>query len=337
MNRNYILLFCLLILGSCSEKKEQQAVYKKITGTTMGVVVYNVIYSDLPKESLYPKIDSILIDLNNSLSTYIPDSEISILNIEKSIVFSSGFFLPMLKKSKEVYQITSGAFDPTVGPLVNLWGFGPGKEINIPDSALINKTLSNIGFDKVVFDQSKVSISDGVYLDFSAIAKGYAVDLVADFLRNEGIDNYYVEIGGEVICKGVNNKGEPWKTGIYDPRINEDPTREIAAIVSLENKAVATSGNYRNFYVKDGKKYAHTISPFTGYPVQHSLLSASVFSDNCTIADAYATAFMVLGIEKSIPLIEANPALEAHLIYVDESGNLKSYTSEGIKNKIILE
>ncbi|MEL6561159.1 MAG: FAD:protein FMN transferase [Bacteroidota bacterium] len=338
MNRNFLyIISSLLFFISCSEKKEQSPVYKKVSGITMGVVTYNVTYSDLPGESLYPKIDSLLSALNNSLSTYVPDSEISDLNTHNTLTFRTGFFLPMLRYSKEVYQITSGAFDPTVGPLVNLWGFGPGKETNIPDSALIVEKIAIIGFDKVKFDEQSASIDEGVYLDFSAIAKGYAVDLVAEFLEAEDIKNYYVEIGGEVSCKGVNNRGETWKTGIFDPRINEDPSRKIAAIVSLDNMALATSGNYRNFYIKNGKKYAHTISPFTGYPVEHSLLSASVFSDNCTIADAYATAFMVMGVEKAIPLIEANPALEAHLIYSDDNGALKSYTSEGIKNNMILE
>lgn len=338
MNRNYyLILYFVILLISCSEKKEQTPVYKKVSGVTMGVVAYNVTYSDLPGESLYPRIDSLLSALNNSLSTYVPDSEISELNTNNTLTYRTGFFLPMLQYSKEIYQITSGAFDPTVGPLVNLWGFGPGKETNIPDSVLITQIIAVTGFDKVKFNDQSVTIGEGVYLDFSAIAKGYAVDLVAEFLEAEGITNYYVEIGGEVICKGVNHRGEVWKTGIFDPRINDDPSRKIAAIVSLDDMALATSGNYRNFYIKNGKKYAHTISPFTGYPVEHSLLSASVFANNCTVADAYATAFMVMGLEKAISLIEANPALEAHLIYSDENGVLKSYTSEGIKNNMILE
>ncbi|MGB3464750.1 MAG: FAD:protein FMN transferase [Cyclobacteriaceae bacterium] len=332
----YVLLTACLVF-SCEQPEKAAPVYKKVTGITMGVVTYNVTYRDTSNTDLYPLIDSLLDKLNTSLSTYIPESEISVLNATNKLTYSSPFFEPMLRKSKEIYSITSGAFDPTVGPLVNLWGFGPEKDNDIPDSLTIAETMKTIGFDKVVYDEEQVTTQQGVMLDFSAIAKGYAVDEVANLLQQKGITDYFVEIGGEVTCKGVNPKGQAWRTGIFDPRVTNDPSRQLAAIVSLEDMAVATSGNYRNFYVKDGKKYAHTISPFTGYPVEHSLLSASVFANTCVVADAYATAFLVIGLEKAIQLTEANPALEAHLIYVDTDGNLASYSSGGIKDKIILE
>ncbi|MEL7147788.1 MAG: FAD:protein FMN transferase [Bacteroidota bacterium] len=303
----------------------------------MGVVPYQVTYGSLIKRDLSTPIDSILNALNESLSTYVPESEISEFNRTHQLSFRSPFFLPILEASKEIYQATAGAYDPTVGPLVNLWGFGPGKEGTLPDSLAINNALQQVGFRKIAYDAQTVSSNSEPYLDFSAIAKGYAVDLVAEYLYNVGVKDFYVEIGGEIRCAGKNPSNEIWKTGIYDPRVADVPDKQVAAIVSVENKAIATSGNYRNFYVKDGKKYAHTISPFTGYPVEHSLLSASVFADDCMTADAYATAFMVLGVAPSIKLAEANPQLDVHLIYADESGALQTYTSERIRNSIILE
>jgi len=335
--RLLILVMSLMILYSCNQKTSNYPVYQKITGITMGVISYNIIYADTKDQQIQIGVDSLLNGLNNSLSTYVSDSEISELNDSGNLKYRSGFFLPMLKTSKEVYQITSGAFDPTVGPLVNLWGFGPGKDIEIPDSSRVKEALAKVGFNKVMFNDQGAQAVPGTSLDFSAIAKGYAVDEVAKFLESKSISNYFVEIGGEVVCHGVNKEKQLWKTGIYDPRINDSPTHQVAAIVNVKDMAIATSGNYRNFYIRDGKKYAHTISPFTGFPVQHSLLSASVFSKSCTTADAYATAFMVLGIDKSIRLVEANSELEAHLIYADENGQLLTYTSEGIKDAIILE
>ena len=327
------LMILTALLAGCGPSEKQSSIsYLKINGVTMGVVPYQVTYGTMDKVNLVAPIDSVLDALNHSLSTYVATSEISELNQQNELRYRSGYFLPMLKASKEVFQITSGAFDPTVGPLVNLWGFGPGKENILPDSAAIDAAMQKVGFGNVQFDDQVVQTKPGQYLDFSAIAKGYAVDLVAELLISRGIENFYVEIGGEVRCGGKNPEQKVWRIGIYDPRVSDDPTKEIAAIVAVDDKAIATSGNYRNFYIKNGKKYAHTISPFTGYPVQHSLLSASVFANNCTLADAYATAFMVMGLEQAVQLVEANPQIDAHLIYADENGDLQSYTSQGIQD-----
>jgi thiamine biosynthesis lipoprotein len=238
--------------------------------------------------------------------------------------------LPVLKKSQEVYERSGGAFDPTVGPLVNAWGFGPAGA-KPKDSIDINQLLPLVGFDKVFFDEETVHKSrPGIYLDFSAIAKGYAVDVVADLLEAEGIVNMLVEIGGELVARGVNDKGEVWKVGINRPD-EKEMSNELFSIIALNDKALATSGNYRNYYVVDSVRYSHTIDPRSGYPVQHGLLSATVVAPDCMTADAYATALMVMGTENAITLLDQVEELEAFLIYNDDSGRIQTYVSESLK------
>ncbi len=306
----------------------------EVSGTTMGTIGYSVKYFNADGENFADELDTLLKVWNLSLSTYIPNSEISRFNQSGDcFVFESEYFLPVLKASKEVFTHSKGAFDPTVGPLVNAWGFGPDKSM-VPDSASVDALLHNVGFNKIQFDNSKVcKESAGIKLDFSAIAKGYAVDVISDFLLAKGIENHLVEIGGELICKGTKNDGMPWRTAIEDPTV-EVYERKILAIAKLKDKAVATSGNYRNYYVRDGVKYVHTINPATGYPISHKLLSASVFADNCMIADAYATAFMVMGVEKAISLLAKNKTLDAYLIYSGDDGEIKTMITEGIANNI---
>ena len=303
----------------------------KVTGTTMGKIVYNVTYLDEKKRDLKPGIDSVLVAFNQSLSTYIPDSEISTFNKGQQLEYKSSFFYPVLAKSAEIHKNTAGAFDPTISPLVNAWGFGfkKAKEGKIPVDSL--KQL--VGFDKFLkfTDQKVEKTKAGIMLDFSAIAKGYAVDVVGDYLVSQGIENYAVEIGGEVRCKGKNNEGRTWLFGVTDPNYKKNKKSTPFTAIYLENKAMATSGNYENFYIKDGKKYAHTLDPKTGYPVEHSLLSASVLANDCMTADAYATAFMVMGLEKAKEVLAQQKDLEAFLIYADAQGNLQSFATEGAK------
>jgi thiamine biosynthesis lipoprotein len=239
----------------------------------------------------------------------------------------------VLKASKIVFEKSGAAFDPTVGPIVNAWGFGPDKSM-VPDSSRVDSLKVLVGFEKIDFDDTKVCKSiPGVKLDFSAIAKGYAVDVVADYLVDKGINDLLVEIGGEIVCRGSKPGDAPWITAIEDPTV-EVYEREILAVVELHDKAVATSGNYRNYYVRDGRTYAHTIDPSTGYPVFHELLSASVFAENCMIADAYATAFMVVGLEKAKEILKQDEALDAYLIYTGDDGEIKTFVTEGIASHI---
>lgn len=304
-----------------------------LQGSTMGTT-YSVKYLDAQGRNLKPGVDSLLQAFNMSLSTYIPESEISRFNQEALLKYESPFFYPVLKKSREIYLKTDGAFDPTVGPLVNAWGFGPEGRQTPPD-ALVDSLKLLVSYDSVFFDSIAVcKMKKGMKLDFSAIAKGYGVDVVADYIQSKGIDNLFVEIGGEVVARGVNDQGEPWQVGVNVP--TEDPEQQSRpqAIVALKNQAIATSGNYRNFYEKEGVKYSHTISPVTGRPVRHSLLSASVLAPDCMTADAYATAFMVMGIEKAKEVLAQEEELDAYFIYSDAQGQLQTWMSPGIEEQI---
>jgi len=213
--------------------------------------------------------------------------------------------------------------------LVNAWGFGPNKKTRM-DSTKVDSLLKIMGFDKVIFDSRKATKENGMYLDFSAIAKGNGVDVVADLLNKKGAENYMIEIGGEVICKGNSDADKPWMIGVQKPTLDRGSV-ELIAKISIKDMAIATSGNYRNCYIQNGKMIAHTISPFTGYTTSHNLLSASVFAENCTLADAYATACMVIGFERSKELVNKIDGLEGFFIYTDEEGNYKTYASAGIE------
>lgn len=328
----FLVLIILILWKSFDEGETQNMVH--LQGTTMGPIPYSIKYLDEQERSFHVAVDSLLIAFNNSLSTYIPASEISRFNRNDSIEFESPFFYPILKDSREVFERSKGAFDPTIGPLINAWGFGA-EEPRELDSLQIRSLLKITGFDKVVFDAKGAVKASDMVLDFSAVAKGYGIDVVADLLKSRGIENFMVEIGGEVACQGVNHLGKPWTIGIQKPLMEADFVESLAT-VKLKNQAMATSGNYRNYYLKDGKIISHTISPYTGYPVAHNLLSASVFAPNCTLADAYATAFMVLGLEKSKEIVLAVDGLEAFFIYSDEDGDFETFASDGIRSEIRL-
>ncbi len=299
-------------------------------GLTMGTT-YSIKYLDDKNFNYQEQIDSLLRLFNQSLSTYIPDSEISRFNRQDTFYFESPFFLKVLEKSKNIYELSNGAFDPTVMPLVNAWGFGPDNR-QFPDSAKIDSLMMVIGYDKISFDEEKVyKTQPHVQLDFSAIAKGYGTDIVAGFLQEQGISDLMVEIGGEVVANGVNSNGELWKIGIANPIIKESPSK-LYATVKIDNKGMATSGNYYNFYEKEGKIISHTISPLTGYPVTNELLSVTILANDCMTADALATACLVLGLEKSIEIINNHPEIEGYLIYSNE-GELFTFVSKSLKNK----
>lgn len=325
-----ILALCLVLgLAWVSFQGSKAPKLQQVTGQTMGTIIYRVKYIGEQKE-LKNEIDQVLKAFNQSQSTYIPDSEISILNREGSFHYKSTYFLPVLEVSREVFTTTNGAYDPSVGPLVQAWGFGPDKSIPTLDSTTIDSLKALCGFEQVIFNKDSVSLPKNFQLDFSAIAKGYAVDLVAELLEKNGFTNYLVEIGGEIRCSGKNEKDETWSLGVEDPLVGAD-TQKILAIVRLRNRSLATSGNYRNYYEKGGRTYAHIIDPRTGYNAQHNLLSASVFASNCMVADAYATAFMVLGLDESMEIVKKTGDLDAILIYQTEDGKLKSFVSDGIK------
>lgn len=305
-----------------------------IQGQTFGTVVYNIQYLDPSERNLQEGIDSVLDVFNQSLSTYLPTSEINRFNREGLFKFELPYFPEVLWASKKVYTETEGAFDPTVGKLIDAWGFGPVAPI-FPDSSTVESLLTTVSFDSIFFDdRSLCRLKPGLELSFSAIAKGQGVDAVADYLRSKDIKDFFVEIGGEVVAQGQYIKDLPWVVGIEDPKQGVD-NRQALLRVKLENRGVATSGNYRNFYMYEGKKYAHTIDPKTGFPVEHSLLSASVFAENCMLADAYATAFMVMGVQKTQAFLNDHPEIDAILIFDEGNETPSTFFTPGIKNALL--
>lgn len=306
-----------------------------IEGRTMGTT-YHIKYFDARERNLKPSVDSLLAVFNASLSTYLPDSEISQFNKGASQAFRLPFFPVVLTEAQQVHEATAGAFDPTVMPLINAWGFGPAQPIH-PDSAQIDSIKQFVGFDKIYFNGDSIWKEDPrTQLDFSAIAKGYGVDVVAAFIKSRKIENLFVEIGGEVVTAGKNiGDDRAWVIGILNPHSTLDHQYFIAQAV-VANRAVATSGNYFNYREEEGRKYSHTLDPSTGYPIQRDILSASVFAADCKTADAWATACMVVGAEKAIALIEQQPGLEGFITFSTPDGSLKTYATPGLSDDITL-
>ena len=309
-----------------------------VEGRTMGTT-YRIVYFDEPRRRVFKDdIDSLLSVVNKSISTYDPEAEISRFNgSEKGISLQLPFLYDILKTAKKIYDRSDGAFDPTVMPLVNAWGFGPGRMLQ-PTPADIDSIKQFVGFEQVRFNRKSVSKTDGrAQIDMGGIGQGYGADIICQFLASEGIENMLIELGGEGIALGENlQKDQPWRIGILDP--NSTPDHQFfKAYVTLEDKAFTTSGNYFNYRVVDGRKFGHTMDPETGYPVQHSLLSASVFARNCAVADAWATAFMVMGIEKAINKAKTLRGIDVLFIYSTEGGGLATYASPGMEKNIILE
>lgn len=321
-----IVIGIVAIVSACGTKKNYQYTEGKIYGT-----FYHITYNfpdDLQKD-LRAEMEKV----NASLSMFNPQSVISKINRGESDS-TDLLFREMFVKAEQVNRETKGAFDITVAPLVNAWGFGF-KTDSFPSAGKIDSILQFVGMDKLALQGDRlVKQVEGMEIDASSIAKGLGTDLVADYLDRKGVTDYMVEIGGEIRAKGMSRKGRPWRIGIDKPI--DDATgamREIEMVVELTSGALATSGNYRNYYIHDGKKYAHTINPATGYPVQQDILSASVYTDSCMKADAYATAFMVLGLESAKEIVNNNPALEACFIYEQDEA-MKKWTSPGFEKLI---
>lgn len=277
-------------------------------------------------------IDATLKKVDFSLSPFNKESVITAINENTNMEVDS-MFAEVFVLAKQVSASTHGAFDITVAPLVNLWGFGFKNMENVSKEK-VDSLLPFVGIDDVTLVDGKIQkVHPETMLDCSAIAKGYGVDAVGKYLESQGINNYMVEIGGEVRVRGVNPNGMLWRVGINKP--NDDPasiSNEIEQVLQLTQLSMATSGNYRNFYEKDGKKYAHTIDPRTGYPVQHSILSSTVLAQDCATADAYATAFMVLGLEEAKKVLAQHHELMAFFIYSDEKGNTHEWYTEHLKS-----
>lgn len=321
-------LLVLIFLFSCSNQPQKEAV--RFMGEAQGTY-YSIIYFDDQQRDFQVEVDSILKTFDQSLSLWVPNSLISMVNLGDTAIEVDQFFTDNFNIAQEVAVKTNGAFDPTVGNLTRAWGFGFDASKNV-DRYIIDSILKFTGYRKVHIEDGYFMKDDPrISIDFNAIAQGYSVDLVGSFLEEKGIENYLVDIGGEVKAKGNKPDGVKWKVGVEKPAENRDDARDLKAVVQLKNKSIATSGNYRKFYEEEGVRYSHTIDPASGYPVQHSLLSVSVLADNTAIADAYATAFMVMGIEKASQFVSDDSSLEAFFIYTDEEGNYQTAMSDGFK------
>lgn len=324
----------LIVIVSCNSNN-QQINYVSDSGFIYGTI-YHITYESPNGINLQHKVDSVLNKIDYSLSTFKNESVLSKVNNNEPVDLDS-FFIEVFKHSTEIYEISKGAFDPTVAPLVNAWGFGFKHKEQI-SQYLIDSILHFTGFQLIEFDGKQIrKADDRVMLDFSSIAKGYSVDVVGNFLKNEGCKNYMVEIGGEIVAHGKSPSGRLWRIGINEPNDDEPINApELQEIIQLNDVGLATSGNYRNFYIEDGKKYAHTINPNTGYPVDHNLLSATVVANDCMTADALATAFMVMGTEKALATAKQIDGVEAYLIYDNENGERAIAHTAGF-NKLIVE
>ncbi len=332
--RKYLLLLgILLILSSCSRGFVESRNSGFALGTTYSILFYDSVARDLQKE-----IDSVFARINHSMSTYDLDSDISKINAGDTTVVVDKMFQEVFMLSKEVYENTNGYFDPTVGVLINSWGFGPGKQIAL-DSLKVDSLLAYVGFNKVRlkedFTIAKKNIN--ILFDFNAVAKGYAVDRLGVLLDQVGIENYLIEVGGELIAKGENKiKGKPFVVGIDDP---QGMDRSVPAVkIHLENKALASSGNYRHFRIDSitGKILVHTVDPTTGYTKKSNVLGVSVLANTCAEADAYATSFMAMDMEDALKLLSKKTAIQAYFIYLDMNGETRHFTTDKF-SKIVLK
>ncbi len=335
-NRKKNIIYSLLLLVSVYAvwlyRKNQGLEPIQIEGQTMGTT-YHITYFDDQKRNFKASVDSLLEVVNQSINTYLPDSEITTFNTGTgAFTFKLPYFFPVLKKAQEIYTASSGAFDPTVMPLVNVWGFGPAEPL-YPGNLQVDSIRDFVGFEKIKFNNDSIwKLDPRTQLDFGGIGQGYGGDVIAGFLKAKGITHMLVELGGEGMACGQNLKTQkPWEIGILDPASTRD-NLFFKAYISLTDKSFTTSGNYFNYREVEGVKYSHSIDPETGYPVRKQLLSASVFSNDATTADAWATAFMVMGHEKAIEILTNQNDLDGILIYSQADGTTVVFVSEGIES-----
>lgn len=331
LSRLLFLFIALSVLTSCTEGKKQTAkeTYQFDDGRIFNTS-FHIKYAY--NRSLKAEIMDELNTFDLSLNPFNKNSIISKVNNNEPVVVDS-FFTEVFNKSMEVSGNTDGKFDITASPLINAWGFGF-KNMDSITPQIIDSLQSFVGYGKIAIDpDGKIAKTDSrVTLNMSAIAKGYACDVIARLLEKHGIENYMVEIGGEISAKGVNDSGQCWRIGIDKPIDDASGMKhELQTILSICDKAMATSGNYRNYYVKDGKKYTHTIDPQTGFPAQQNILSATVLADQCITADAYATAFMVMGLEKSVTVAKGIPGLLYYFIYSTANDSVAVHYSDGFE------
>jgi FAD:protein FMN transferase len=328
----FISLFGILAISAC-DKAPQKIMF---TGETQGTY-YAITYFDKQGRNFQNQVDSILHDFDLSVSLWVPESILSRLNDNDSTALPDTWLKDIFARAKTIADSTDGNFDFTVGPLVNAWGFGFRNKIN-PDSATVDSLKNLVDYRAVRLEGDRLIHSiPGQQFDFNAIAQGYAVDVLGQYLTGQGIDDYLIDIGGEIIGKGMKPGGVPWIVGIENPAADSLSDRTVNTKVRLTNMAVSTSGNYRKYRVENGQRLSHTIDPRTGYPVHHNLLSVTVLAPECATADGYATAFMVMGMDKARLYLDKHPELEAFFIFSSVEGIYETYATKGFDKIIVRE
>ncbi len=319
------------LLVACQPEKEW---LRNVTGGPALGTSFSIIYLTYEPLDLQSEIDSVFRVVNNSMSTYIPGSDISKINQGDSTVHVDQMFREVFELSKDVYEESNGYFDPTVGVLVDAWGFGPGQQIEM-DSSRVDSLLEYVGFDKVkITGDSRIKKLDArIRFDFNAVAKGYAIDRLGKLLDDRDLDHYLIEVGGELLARGENRqKKKRWVVGIDDPQATDE--RRLMRTIYLEDRAMASSGNYRKFRIDSitGEKFVHTIDPKTGFTKNSKVLSATVLADNCARADAFATAFMAMDLVASKAILEEEDELDAYIIYLDNGGEIREFMTDGFSD-----
>jgi len=320
----------LLLLANCQAPRP---VYTQLQGNAQGTT-FRIVYFDSLSRDFSVPVDSIFRVIDRSMSLWDSTSIIALFNANRPGTRADAHFTNVFRKAWEVSAQTDGYFDCTVGPLVKAWGFSFKKGLPPPGSAQVDSLLQHIGYRKVQLEEGKLIEQNQTEIDFNAIAQGYTVDVVVLFLQKNGVKNYMVEVGGEVRAEGHNERGEIWRIGIDKPVDDPKAGRPLQAVVSLKNKSLATSGSYRKFVERDGQRFSHAIDPHTGSPITHNLLSISVLADDCMTADAYATAFLVMGLEMAIPLAKAK-GMEIYGISAGKDGAFVVYQSAGFGGETV--
>jgi len=317
-----LIILCIVLLGGC-DQAQQVAIFGNTMGTTYSI---KVISADIDQANLSAEIETRLREINGLMSTYMPDSELSRFNQSPTNEWFavSAETIEVLEMAADIYRLSDGSFDVTVGPLVNLWGFGPNpKPDQVPGAKQVTETLETIGFEHLQIRADALRKDVDLYVDLSAIAKGYAVDQLAELLDGHGIQHYLVEIGGELRSKGANAQEEPWRVAVELPESNQ---RMPYRIVELMDMGMATSGDYRNYFERNGVRYSHTIDPATGYPIHHNLASVTVLAPSAALADGLATAINVMGADRGLALAEAQ-GLAVFVILKQDTGFEAQYST----------
>ena len=331
--KHIIWFLFLILIVSCKNERPQKSFFQgQAFGTTFSIQVYSINEIDFEKG-----IDSVLSKVNNSVSTYIPESDISKINNGNTAIVVDDIFIDNFNISTEVYEITGGFFDPTIGVLRNAYGFGDTNSTQEIDSLALDSMMKFVGFNKVkLTSENKIEkLYPEIYIDFNAVAKGYGIDLIGSYLDSKGVGNYLIELGGEILAKGKNvEKNKSWLVGIENVNLND---KSFSSIIALENIAMATSGNYRKFRIDSltGKKYVHTLNPITGSAAKSDITSATVLAPTCALADAYATAFMALGLENSKVILKNIDKIDVYFTYNDQNNEEQVFATEGLKNRLL--